>query len=259
MTNKTNNDEIEIDLLKLLRTLWNNALVILLAGLVAGLVAFFATSLLMKPKYQANTMICVNNSSYSYGKTNYSISSSEVSASNSLVQTYVAILKSRTTLEAVIQKAGVNYTYQSLSSAISTEVVSGTATFNVTVTTNDPSTSELIANTIAEVLPDRIAELVDGASAKIVDYAITPSHRSSPSYKKNIVIGIAGGVLCACVVIVLLSLKKTKENQLISSSDDLEKMFPDYQLLAVIPDMRHAGKKGYYYSSYYGTSEKGKK
>ena len=43
-----------------------------------------------------------------------------------------------------------------------------------------------------------------------------------------------------------------KRNVDIRSVDDLKDMYPDIPVLALIPDMRISGKKGYYYSSYYG-------
>ena len=104
----------------------------------------------------------MNNSSFSFGSTSFSISSSELSASNSLVNTYIYILKSRTTLEDVISKAGLPYTYEELSKMITTNAVSGTAAFDVTVRSLSPTEAEHIANTIAQVLPERIAEIVDG-------------------------------------------------------------------------------------------------
>ena len=69
--------------------------------------AFAGTLLFITPKYQATASMYVNNSSFSLGLERFSISASELSASNSLVNTYIFILKSRTTLEEVIAKAGL--------------------------------------------------------------------------------------------------------------------------------------------------------
>lgn len=260
MVNKTSNDEIEIDLLQMFRVLWKNALAIILAAVLAGSAAFAITLFLIKPKYQAVTSMYVNNSSFSFGSTSFSISSSELSASNSLVQTYIYLLKSRTTLEAVIQESGVNYDYETLrDDVIKATAVTGTAAFDVTVTSESPAEAELIANTIAKILPERIAEIVDGASVRIVDYAIIPAHRASPSYTKNVVIGGLSGALIAAVWVIISSILNESLNDVIRTSDDLTRMYPNYTVLALIPDMRLSEKKGYYYSSYYGSKGKGAK
>ena len=244
--------EIELDLFQVVNILWQKALIIILAATIFGAASFAGTFFFISPKYKATTSMYVNNSSFSFGATSFSITSSELSASNTLVSTYIYILESRTTLEEVISEAGLSYTYEDLEKMIDARAVSDTAAFDVTVESENPVEAELIANTIAKILPDRIAEIVDGSSVRIVDYAIIPAHRSSPSYIKNTLIGaLIGGILCSAVVLAMF-VTSEKRNDDIRSVDDLKDMYPDIPVLALIPDMRISGKKGYYYSSYYG-------
>lgn len=244
--------EIELDLFQVVNILWQKALIIILAATIFGAASFAGTFFFISPKYKATTSMYVNNSSFSFGATSFSITSSELSASNTLVSTYIYILESRTTLEEVISEAGLSYTYEDLEKMIDARAVSDTAAFDVTVESENPVEAELIANTIAKILPDRIAEIVDGSSVRIVDYAIIPAHRSSPSYIKNTLIGaVIGGILCSAVVLAVF-VTSEKRNDDIRSVDDLKDMYPDIPVLALIPDMRISGKKGYYYSSYYG-------
>ena len=250
-----NNPEIEIDLLKLIAALWRKALVIILIAILMASFAFAGTLLFITPKYQAKASMYVNNSSFSLGLERFSISASELSASNSLVNTYIFILKSRTTLEEVISKAGLPYSSSRLSGMISAESVTNTAAFNVTVTSSSPTEAELIANTIAQILPDRIAEIVDGSSVRIVDYAIVPAHRSSPSFTRNTVIGFLAGALLAVAIFTVKFLIDERNDVVIHSADELRSLYPDITVLALIPDMRLSEKKGYYYSSYYGENK----
>ena len=251
------NDEIEIDLLKLAKALWRRALVIILIAVLAASAVFAFTLFFISPAYDATASIYVNNSSFSFGATSFSISSSELSASSSLVNTYIYILQSRTTLEDVIAKAGLPYTYEQLSKMVTTKAIANTAAFDVTVRSSSPTEAEHIANTIAQVLPERIAEIVDGSSVRIVDYAIVPAHRSSPSYAKNTVIGFLAGALLAAGFVTVRFLIDEQNDQVIHSSDELRQLYPDIKVLALIPDMRLSEKKGYYYSSYYGDQKKG--
>ena len=257
MNNK--NDEIEIDLLKLIKVLWRRALVIILIALLGASIAFAYTAFFVTPTYQATASFYVNNSSISIGSMSYSISGGELNAASTLVNTYMYILKSRTTLEDIVEKATLPYNFTQLGKMISTKAITGTAAFDVTVTSDSPTESEKIANTIAEVLPERISEIVDGSNVRIVDYAIIPSHRAGPSYIKNLVIGfLAGGVLAAGIVIIRFIIDE-QNDQLIHSSDELRQLYPNIKVLAMIPDMRLSEKKGYYYSSYYGDKKKGDK
>lgn len=251
--------EDSIDLLELAKVLWKNILAIALVAVLLGCAAFGYTAFMVPPQYQATASLYVNNSSFSLGNTSFSISSSDLTASNSLVSVYLYILESRTTMEEVIKEADLSYTPEQLSRMISAKGVTSTGAFEVTVTSSNPTEVELIANTIAQVLPDRIAEIVDGTSVRIVDYAIIPSRRSGPNIVKNTAMGILAGAVLCCAVIVLRFMLDGKSKEMIKSSDDLHTMYPSVMVLAMIPDMRVPEKKNGYYSSYYGPSDTKKK
>lgn len=249
-------EEDTIDLLELAKALWKNILAIALVAVIFGSAAFGCTAFLIEPEYQATASLYVNNSSFSLGATNFSISTAELSASNSLVSVYLYILESRTTMEDVIKEANLTYTPEELSKMVSAKGINSTGAFEVTVTSTSPSEAELIANTIAKLLPDRIAEIVDGSSVRIVDYAIIPSHRSGPSMVKNTAMGILAGGFLAAAVVVVRFLMDDKSKLMIKSADELRELYPDLPVLAMIPDMRVSEKKNGYYSSYYGQAGK---
>jgi capsular polysaccharide biosynthesis protein len=251
-------EEYEIDLLKLIKVLWSKALVIILVALLVGSLVFVYTYMFITPTYTATASFYVNNSSVSLGATRLTINASELSASNNLVYTYVFILKSRTTLEDVIAEANLPYSYGKLGKMLETKAVTNTAAFNVTVTSESPTEAELIANTVAKVLPERISEIVDGSNVRIVDYAIVPAGRSAPSFTKNTAIGCLIGAFLAIAVITVKFLIDEQNDVVIHSADELREMYPDISVLALIPDMRLSEKKGYYYSSYYGKDGKAK-
>lgn len=249
--------EFEIDIFKLIRTLWSKILIIILAAVLVGTAAFGYTYMFMAPTYEATVSLYVNNSSINIGSIKYSVTASELNTSSALVNTYIYILRSRTTLEDVAAKAGVSYGPGALRGMLSITPIENTSAFNVTVTSHSPTEAELIANTIASVLPERIAEIVDGSSVRIVDYAIVPSGRSGPDFITNMLIGFAAGAVLAIALIALKFFIDEQNDAMIHSADELRAMYPDISVLALIPDMRLSEKKGYYYSSYYG-DKKGK-
>ena len=248
-------EEDTIDLLELAKAIWKNILIIALVAVLLGSAAFGVSAFVLEPTYQATASMYVNNSSFSLGQTSFSISTSELSASNSLVSVYIYILESRTTMEDVIKEANLSYTPTELGEMIEAEGVSNTGAFEITVTSTDPAEAELIANTIAKLLPDRIAEIVDGSSVRIVDYAIIPAHRAGPSLVKNTAIGILAGGFLAAAVVVVNFLLNDKSKEMIQCADDLKEMYPDIQILSMIPDMRQSDKKNGYYSDYYGPAK----
>ena len=253
-----NRNEETIDLLQLAAALWKTAWAIALTAAVFGIAALLYTVIFIKPLYKTEALMYVNSSNISVGNTKLSISQAELNAAQTLVDTYIVIMNTRTTMEDVIKEADLTYTPEELSKMVFAKGINSTGAFEVTVTSTSPSEAELIANTIAKLLPDRIAEIVDGSSVRIVDYAIIPSHRSGPSMVKNTAMGILAGGFLAAAVVVVRFLTDDKSKLMIKSADELREMYPDIPVLAMIPDMRVSEKKNGYYSSYYGqTGKKG--
>lgn len=246
----SNNDEdvIEIDLLRLMKALWRKAWLIILTAILGGALVLGGTMLFVTPTYKASVLMYVNSSDISVGGTKLSISQGELSAAKSLIETYAVILKTRTTLNDVIEMTGVDYEYEDLVEMIEAASVNSTEVFQIDVVTPDPAEATNIANTIALVLPEKIASIVEGSSARIVDMAVQPTEMDSPSYIKNTAIGALVGFLMASAVIVVLELMDDK----IHDSDYLTQTY-DLPILAVIPDLVSSQKDGY---GYYKKPEK---
>ena len=242
--NRQETGEIEIDLLKIAQVLLRKAKFIIAITLLVALATFGVTYYLITPEYTATAMMYVNNSSFTLGNTSFSISSGELSAAQSLVDTYVVILKSRTCLESIIEQCSLEYDYDELYDMIESEAVNSTEIFSIDVTSTDPHEAERIANTITEVLPARIADIVDGSDVRIVDYAVVPSERTSPSFTLNTVIGALVGLVVSAAIVIL----RYMFDDQIHEEDYLTQTYPDIPLLAVVPDMLSSEGKGYYYA-----------
>ena len=174
---------IQIDLLKIAEGILRRFWLVTLCMLLCGALLFSYAAFYLSPQYEASVMVYVNNSSFSVGATTFSISASEISAARGLVDTYLVILRTRTTLNEVIRVGELDYTYEELVGMITAESVNETEVFSVSVTSGDPYEAEHIANTIARVLPDKIAAIVEGSAARIVDYAVVPSRKVAPSIR----------------------------------------------------------------------------
>lgn len=246
-----NEEYIEIDLLRLLAALRRKALMIALSVLALALAGFLLAFCVIPPKYQASALLYVNNSSFSVGST--SISLSDLSASQTLVDTYIAILMTRLTLNEVIERADLEYDYEDLEEMIEAEAVNHTEIFEITVTSKDPEEAKQIANTIVEVLPDKISQIVDGSSVRTVDFAVTPEKRHSPSITLFTIFGALAGLVLGCGSVILLELM---DEQIRSETYLLQ----TYRLpiLAAVPDMS-APQRGKGYGSYYAERNGGRR
>lgn len=241
-----NTEELEIDLIRLLNALWRKAWAIILTAVIFGGSFLLGTALFIKPLYKAEVLMYVNSSNITVGGTKVSISQSELTAAQTLVDTYIVILNTRTTLEDVIEQSGVPYTYEELmeKEMIQAAAVNGTEVFSIEVTSTSPKEAELLANTIARILPEKIASIVEGSSARIVDYAVIPSEKDSPSLTMNTLIGAVLGFVLACGVVVVMELM----DEQIHDSDYLIQTY-DIPVLAVIPDLLSSKSSNDYYQS----------
>lgn len=252
MRRETRDDDyIEIDLLKLAGALWHRAWAIFLSMLLFGVAAFSYACFIVTPLYQSSALMYVNNSSFSVGST--AISLSDLNASKSLVDTYLVIMKTRMTLNEVIEQAELDYSYEELRKMVDADSVNGTEVFSITVTSPDPREAEQIANTIVEILPRKIEEVMDGSSVRAVDYAVVPDRKSSPSITKYTGIGLILGFLASSAIVILSELR----DEQIRSEDDLTQVY-DIPLLASIPDlMPSKARSGF--GGYYAAAGRGKK
>ena len=246
-----NTQEYTIDFLHILNVLWKRLWIIVLTCIIVAGLAFSYAKFILTPQYAARTLIYVNNSDISLGGTNFSISSSEITAAQSLVETYIVILKTRTTLNEVITRAGVELTYDELVEMVDAESVNSTEIFRVTVTTDSPELSAHLANTIAEVLPEKISNVVDGSSVRIVDYAVTPINKVSPSVTKYTALGLIIGLLLSCAGIIIYDAL----DDVIRDEEYLIQNF-DIPILAVIPDLETEVAETYQYRSHTTQSDK---
>lgn len=247
-----NEDVIELDLKQLFLALWHKAWLLVLVTVICSAAAFAYTQYLVTPMYRSNVKMYVNNSSLSVGGTQLSISGSDITTAQKLVDTYIVILQSRTVMNAVIAEAELPYSVDQLSAMVSASAINSTEIFQVEVINPDRELAVKIANTIADVLPEKISTIVDGSSVRVVDFAVEAVSPYSPNYSQNILMGAMVGFVLTAMCIVLITIF----DETIDSEDMLTQTF-DIPILSVIPDVKDErndktyGKRGYYKHGYY--------
>ena len=118
----------EVDMITLMSALWRRAWIIALISVVLGAICFAWARFLITPTYEASALMYVNNTQ-DPGKP---ISNSELSAAQSLVDTYMVILSSRATLDQIRSAAKLTYTDKQLTKMIRAQAVNGTEVFEIT-------------------------------------------------------------------------------------------------------------------------------
>ena len=246
-TERTTNDYYVVDLSHIVKVVWRNVWVVAVVSILIAALGFSLAAFLIAPTYSSSIMLYVNNSSFNVGDLGFSITSSELTAAQSLAKTYTVLLKNRTTLERVIDETGIDYAWEDVNDMIESAPVNETEVIRVTVTCKDPYEAERIANGIAVVLPQRIAEVIEGASMEVVDSAIVDTEKVAPSITMYTVVGFIVGMLLSIAVLIVSALM----DNTVHDEEYVIKTY-DYPILAKVPNLLDGGAKKYgYYNRYY--------
>ena len=250
MDNFERSQNIEIDLKHLAGVVLRRAWIIILVGILLGAIAFGYAHFFVTPTYSSHTKLYVNNT---YETSSGVYSPAQLVAAQYLAETYMVILESRSVLEQVQQRTGLNYSQAQLKNMISAAAVNETEVFQVTVTCTNYEHAAIIAAVITEVLPDAISAVVDGSSVRVVERAIENPNPVGPNYQRYAMAGGLVGVILTVAIVVLLELL----NKSIDSEEYLSRVYSDVPLLAVIPG--DIGKNSGYknYSGYYASAKRG--
>ena len=188
MDNNTEAKELEIDFSKIFYKMRDKFVIILVVTLAAAVLSGLVTHFAIKPQYSSTVKMYVYSNSDRIS-TDSSISSSELDASQELINTYIYILKSDTVLEAVMKDLSIeDISLGQLRNSIDAQQATKTVAFEVTVTTDDASRSAQIANSIAKIAPSEIVRVAKAGGVEIIDYAKIPSKPSSPNLTKNVLV-----------------------------------------------------------------------
>lgn len=219
-------EEDTIDLGQLF-SFYLSRLPLLIAAVILGAVISFAvTHFLIPDKYTATSkMYMVSASSDAV------VNLSDLNLGSSLSNDYVELMKSRPVLEEVIDKLELKYSYEQLLGMISLSVVNNTRIVSISVVSTSPHEAMNIANQLARTAKVQLPKVMEAPSPTIVEDAVLPVRRSSPSLTRNVVIGALVLLLLVLVVLTVIYL----QDDTIKSSDEMEKKL-GIMPLAVIPE-----------------------
>lgn len=224
-TNQQNQDEIEIDLLELLRVLWSKIGYVILAALALGLLMVLVSKVFMKPQYESTTKMYV----LSKQDSSSTVTSGDLQASSLLIKDYAELIQSRQVVETVIAQLNLDLTYEEFLNKITVTTQNDARILSITVKDEDPYVASQMADAI-RVAADHIQNVMNTEAVNVVDEANIPDEPVSPSIKKNGLIGAIAGAFIAIVIIIIVYLT----NDTIQTSEDVER-YLGVSTLGIIP------------------------
>ncbi len=247
--------QIEINIIDIFKSLLRRWWLILLATVIFACGGFAYANIRYVPSYSTTIKMYVNNDSLVVGPTKVSISSGDIAAAQSLVNTYLEILKTHETYEKTMdviaagdESLSRDYSYNEFLSMISSGSLNETEIFYITVTCGGkrsdlklaPDTKPaaandacLIADAVTVSLVERIENVINSSSASMVEGV----HRYSTSTcndKHSGTVAAAIGFILAAGLALLFDIVI---NDKIGDEEWLTNFFgEDYPVLSVIPN-----------------------
>ena len=232
-----------IDLIHVLKSIWRWMWAILLAGILAAGGAFGYSNFVAEPQYSAQVRMMVQNGTKTEsadGKTEYdwAFTAAELAAAQSLVKTYMHIMKGHVTMSRVVERVNevyqtdLGYTPEDLAKRVTMKAVADTELLEITVTVEDPNKAAAIANCIAEVLPQRVEVDLGLKPLRLVDEARINTEPVSPNKTKNTVLGFAVGAMLAALIVAAFAIADGS----VHDEDFVLKTY-NYPVLAKIPPL----------------------
>lgn len=227
----TNSDVyFEIDIRKIFNAILKKIKMIILFAVAFGVSAFLISNFVMTPKYSASVSMCINNSN---SMSSDSLDINDVNAGIALVPTYIELMQSYNILSEVAAKTqDLGYAVEDIVSMISVSTIDETQIAIVSVVNPNPEHANIIANAIADVVPERIVSFMEGTSIKVVDNSVLPEQPSFPNVKKFTFLGTAFGLFIGIVLAVLIELL----DRTIKSESDINDIYANIPVLASIPE-----------------------
>ena len=234
--NPRNEDVIDlVEVFYLLLDHWWQIFLCLVLG--AG-IAFGVTKFLMTPLYEATSSIYIVSAS-----NNSVVDLTDLQIGAQLTADYQELLLSRPLLEDVIKNMELmdaegekSMSTRALAEMIQITNATDTRILDITVTSPDPRQAADIANELVEQACIYLPQIMETDEPNLVESAIPPTEKSSPSTARNVVLGgMLGAILCCGVLLVRYLMNDT-----FVTPDDIEKYF-GVQPLATIPETNMGG------------------
>ena len=228
----------QIDIKRMIEVVLDRIVSIVVITVIFALLSFAVSEFLIVPKYESSITMYVNNRRNTADIENSETKTlaSDITASQQLVPTYIEMIKSDNVLQEVAdevkEKTGEKFTVGKIKDMLTAEAVVNTEIIRVSIKTADARMAREIANTIADVAPDKIQKFIERSDVRIIDKAKISTSPVSPNVRNNTILGALLGFVMSISFILLRELFDVR----VKSADDLVTRF-QYPVLGAIPEI----------------------
>lgn len=225
---ETNQSTVEIDIILLLKKLWQKKFMIIFSALLLATLGLMLSLFVLQPKYTSTTKIYVGNQRV-HNEGN--ITTQDLQVGDYLVKDYQQIIISKDVLVTVIQDEKLDMDTEALLNKLTVSIPTNTRIISISVEDEDVSRATRLANTIREVAAEKIKEITQVEVVKTMEIAEDATAPSSPKTARNTLLGgLIGGFLAVTAVLLSEVL-----NDRVRRPEDVEEIL-GMTLLGVVPD-----------------------
>ena len=225
--NNQEKDLIQLDIMLLIKSIWEKKILILLVTALFTAVSLAYSIFLVTPQYSSTTKVYVVNQK----KDDKAITTQDVQLGTLLVKDYKEIILSNKVMEDSAEKSGLGITAKQLAGKVSVDAPKDTRIISITVRDKDPQVASQLANTVKGVSADQIKEVTKIDDVTTLEEAKAAMFPSSPNIPKNAILATALGFIIAVAGVVLFELLDDR----IKRAEDIEDVM-GLVLLGVVPD-----------------------
>lgn len=205
--------ENSLDLSKFMKTIKKKWKLFLILPIIFMLIALLMTMFLMKPKYEANTQVLVNQK-----EKKAEFMAQEVQSNIQLVNTYSEIFKSPRILDEVAKK-NKKHSASEIKGMLNVTTQAESQILNVNVESGSKKDAEKVANDIAKVFSDEMPDIMNVDNVTILSKANGTASKVSPSLVINLASGLILGLFLSLIIIML----KEIFDKRIRTEEDIER------------------------------------
>ncbi len=147
------------------------------------------------PMYKSTTSVILAS-----GQT---ITQSDLTLYQKLINTYTQIAKSRNVLNNTISNLNLNYNYNQLKDNVTVSAVSDTEIINISVVDKSPTLAKKIADSIANNFKDEVASIYNLTNISILDESVVAQTPYNYNILKDTIIYVALGLFIGFVYVFL--------------------------------------------------------
>lgn len=198
--------------------------------LLFTILTYLFTSLVIQPKYTANSTLIIGQSS-EYQTNTSTLEYNDILLSQKLVGTYGEIIKSNSIMQKVIDNLQLNTHADFLRDKIRVRTVNNTEIINLSVEDTIPERAMDIANETSEIFIHEIKTIMKIDNVQIIDPATMPTQPTSPNLMMNLAVAAVLGFMTGTIIAIYRELSDSR----IKSIDELKSNF-DIPVIGIIPN-----------------------